>query len=343
MEDGMSFNRREVLKLGAGTTAFAAAVLAQVDVKAQGKPVINLQLGWLLSGNQLGEACAKQLGFYEQEGIELKFQPGGPNIDGVAIVASGKYEAGQVSSSPSLMLAVSQDIPVRCFAVGAQQHPYTFFSLKRNPVREPKDLIGKKVGIQATGVILLKALLAKNKIPESAVQIVASGADMSPLMTGQVDVFTGWQTNTTALRVLGDRRVDMRLWDTGVRLYALPYYATVATLQTKSDLLQKFVRATGKGWEFAYNNPAKAVDQLIKEFPNLNREDELEAVGIMLKYAFGENTKTNGWGTMDPQVWQEQIDLHAELGQFSKRVPKLGEVMTLDILKATEAARPKLG
>ena len=46
------------------------------------------------------------------------------------------------------------------------------------------------------------------------------GADMSPLLTGQVDVVTGWLTNTTALKVLGPDRIDLRLWDSGVRLYA---------------------------------------------------------------------------------------------------------------------------
>jgi NitT/TauT family transport system substrate-binding protein len=336
-------DRRGVLGLGAGAIAFGTGAIVGVDADAQGKPVINLQLGWLLSGNQLGEACAKRLGYYDQEGIALALQPGGPNIDGVAIVASGKFEGGQVSSSPSLMLAVSQDIPIKCFAVGGQQHPYTFFSLKKNPIREPRDLVGKRVGIQATGVILLKALLAKNKIDEKDVTMVVAGADMTPLMTGQVDAFTGWQTNTTALRVLGDQRVDMRLWDTGVKLYALPYYATVQSLQTKADVLNKFVRATARGWEYAYNNRQKAVDLLIEEFPNLKKDDELDAVGTMLKYAFNENTMKNGWGAMDPTVWQEQIDLHAELKQFTKRVPKVDEVMTLDILKATEAARPKLG
>jgi len=339
----MRVDRRQVVKWGAGAMAAGAGGFVDMDADAQGKPVVNLQLGWLLSGNQLGEVCAKRLGYYDQEGISLAFQPGGPNIDGVAIVASGKFEAGQVSSSPSLMLAASQDLPVKCFAVGAQQHPYTFFSLKKNPIREPKDLIGKKVGIQATGVILLKALLAKNGISEKQVTIVTSGAEMTPLMTGQVDTFTGWATNTTALKVLGDQRVDLKLWDTGVRLYALPYYATVHTLQTKADVLQKFVRATAKGWEYAYNNREKAVDLLIKEFPNLNRQDELEAAPEMLKYSFNAATKAGGWGTMDPAVWKEQIDLHEELKQFSKRVPKVGEVMTLDILKATENARPKLG
>lgn len=340
----MTMDRRDMLKWGvAGAAASVAGPLASVTANAQGKPVVNLQLGWLLSGNQLGEACAKAMGFYDAEGIEMKFQAGGPNIDGVAIVASGRFEVGQVSSSPSLMLAASQDIPIKCFAVGCQEHPYTFFSLKKNPIREPKDLIGKKVGIQATGVILLKALLAKNNIPESQVTIVTSGAEMSPLMTGQVDCFTGWQTNTTALRVLGDQRVDMRLWDTGVKLYALPYYATAQTIQTKAEVLAKFLRATAKGWEYAYNNKAQAVDFLIKEFPNLNKADELEAVDVMLKYAFSPNTKANGWGAMDRAIWQEQIDLHDQLKQFTKRVPKVDEVMTLDILKMTDAGRPKIG
>ena len=338
----MFIDRRGFLK-SAG--AAAATGLISVDAHSQGKAVVNMQLGWLLSGNQIGEVCAKQLGYYEQEGLELKFQAGGPNIDGVAVVAAGRFEVGQVSSSPSLMLAASQDIPVVCFAAGAQEHPYAFFSLKKNPIREPKDLIGKKVGIQATGIILLRALLAKNKIPDKDVQIVTLGADMSPVLTGQVDCVTGWLTNTSAMKVLGSDMVAMRLWDTGVRLYALPYYATATTIKTKPDVLAKFLKASGKGWEFAYQqaNRDKAVELLVKEFPNLNAKDEREALDAMLRFSFSPRTRAEGWGTMDPAVWQEQISLYAELGQFSKRVPKLEEVMTLDILKMTADSRPKIG
>ena len=338
------FNRRSVIK-GALAAAGAAGIgpVLSFESRSEGRSVLNMQLGWLLSGNQLGEVCAKALGYYEAEGIDLKFQPGGPNIDGVAVVAAGRFEIGQVSSSPSLMLAVSQDIPIKCFAAGAQIHPYTFFSLKKNPVRAPKDLIGKKVGIQSTGVILLRALLAKNKIAEKDVTIIPIGADMAPLLTGQVDVVTGWLTNTTALKVLGDQRVEMRLWDTGVRLYALPYYATVDTLSKKPELMAKFLRATSKGWAFARGEPEQAVGYLVKEFPNLNRDDEIDAAKVMLQYAFSNTTRTEGWGAMDPAVWQEQISLYAELGQFSKRVPLVDEVMTLEILKMTADSRAKLG
>jgi NitT/TauT family transport system substrate-binding protein len=334
-------SRRSLLSTSA---AAISSAFISIDAHAQ-RPIINMQLGWLLSGNQIGEVCAKQLGYYEQEGIEMRFQAGGPNIDGVAVVAAGRYEVGQVSSSPSLMLAASQDIPVVCFAAGLQEHPYAFFSLKKNPIREPKDLVGKKVGIQATGVILLKALLAKNKIPDKEVQIVTLGADMSPVLTGQVDCVTGWLTNTTAIKVLGSEMVSMRLWDTGVKLYALPYYATANTIRTRGDVLAKYLRASGKGWEFAYQpaNRDKAVEMLVKEFPNLKAEDERVSLDTQLKFGFSPRTKAEGWGTMDPAIWQDQINIYAELGQFSKRVPKLEEVMTLDILKMTADSRPKIG
>ena len=86
-----------------------------------------------------------------------------------------------------------------------------------------------------------------------------------------------------------------------------------------------------------------AADLMVKEYPNLNRDDAKISIDALMKYAFNDLTKTQGWGSMDPAVWQEQINLHDELKQFSKRVPKVDEVMTLDVLRATESARPKIG
>jgi NitT/TauT family transport system substrate-binding protein len=335
--------RRQVLKasLVGGGLAATGNFLSIGAASAADKVNLNLQLGWLVGGNQMGEVVAKRMGYYDQEGLNVTIQPGGPNVDGVAVVASGRYEMGQVSSSPSVMLAVSQGLPIRCFAVGAQRHPYSYFSLARKPVRTPADLVGKKVGIQPTAAVLLRALLAKNKIAEKDVNIIPIGADMTPLMTGQVDVVTGWLTNTTALKVLGKDRVDMTLWDSGVKLYALPYYANTKTLQSQPQALEAFLRATSRGWHYAAANRDQAVDMLVKEYPNLQREDERVALETMLQYSYGELTKTQGWGAMDPAVWQDQINLYSQLGQFTAGAPKLNDVITMDILKATQAARLK--
>ncbi len=339
----ISFNRRKLLK-GSAATGFAAAGLLPSGGFAQAKTqTINMQLGWLAGNNQIGEIAAKYMGFFEAEKLNVVIQPGGPSIDGVAIVASGRYELGQISSSPSLMLAASQKIPVMSFATGLQRHPYAYFSLPKKPVRTPKDLIGKKVGIQATAKVLLNALMKKNGIGEKDLEIVIIGSEMTPILTGQCDVVSGWVTNTTTLKPLGPDRIDLFLWDTGVRLYALPYYATKDTIEKKSDMLIAFTRAVSKGWEYALNNTEKTVDFLVKEYPNLKHDDEVAGSKALLKFAFNANTKANGWGVFDPAVWAEQIKMYDDLKQFSAGPPKLEDVITTKILDATKANRPKIG
>ena len=160
-------------------------------------------------------------------------------------------------------------------------------------------------------------MLKKNDIAEKDLEIVIIGSEMTPILTGQTDVVSGWITNTTTLKPLGPDRIDLRLWDTGVRLYALPYYATKDTIEKKADMLAAYTRAVSKGWEYALKNTEKSVDFLVKEYPNLKRDDEIEGSKALLTFAFNANTAANGWGAFDPAVWSEQIKLYDDLKQFS--------------------------
>jgi NitT/TauT family transport system substrate-binding protein len=335
---------RRTMLTGAGATVAAASALLPSGGFAQPKTqTVRMQLGWLYGNGQVGEVVARHMGYFEEEKLNVVVQPGGPSIDGVAIVASGRAEVGQVSSSPSLMLAASQKIPIQCFAAGLQEHPFTFVSLPKKPIRTPKDMVGKKIGIQATAKILLVAMLKKHGLEEKDVEIVVIGSDMAPVLTGQVDAISAWLTATTALKVLGPEIVKLRLWDNGVKLYAQPQYATRETLEKKPELVAGFLRAVAKGWGYTHANPEKAADFLVKEMPQLKRDDELEAVKVQNGYAFNAETKAKGWGTMDPAVWAEQIALYDGLKQFTAGAPKLEDVVTTKILDATKDVRPKIG
>ena len=102
MSASSHLSRRRLLGATAAAGGLASAgALLSMNALAQNKVKVNMQLGWIAGGNQIAEVAAKRLGYYEQEGIDFAIQPGGPSIDGVAIVASGRFEVGQVSSSPS--------------------------------------------------------------------------------------------------------------------------------------------------------------------------------------------------------------------------------------------------
>lgn len=342
---GSGLNRRALLK-SAGAAAGAACAGTFVSIErafAQDMFHVTMQLGWLASNGILGEVVANKKGFFADEGLTLDIVPGGPNVDGVASVASGRANLGQISSSPSLMLARSAGLPVTAIATGYQKHPFTYFSLKSNPVNKPSDMIGKKIATNGTARILLEALLAANDITEDQLEIMVMGSDMGPLMTGQVDVVTGWNTNTSALKILGDQRVDLTLWDGGVQLYAYPYYTNDTTLAENREQVNGMIRAISKGWGYAYENREEAVDILLEAYPNLNREDELATVDLVLSYVFDAKTAENGWGTMDRANWERQIEMYEDLGQFENDPPKVDDIMTMSVLEATADARPKLG
>ena len=340
-----SLKRREFLTTGAlalGGLATGGRLLSITPAQAA-ETTINMQLGWLASNGIAGEIVANTQGYYAEEGVKLEITPGGPNIDGVASVASGRAQIGQLSSSPSLMLARSAGIPIKCIAAGYQQHPFTYFSLSDNPIRTPQDMVGKTVATQPTAKILLRALLAKNNIAEDQVEVVNMGSDMNQLMTGQVQAVTGWLTNTNALKILGDKRVDMRLWDTGIQLYANVYYTTDEMLDQHADALTGFLRASARGWGYAKDNPEQAVDMLVAAYPNLNRESELAAIDKVLGFSFNDQTASKGWGTMEKANWQDQIDIYAALNQFKGDVPAVDDVMTTAILDGTADIRMKVG
>src|SRR5690606_9352399 len=106
-----------------------------------------------------------------------------------------------------------------------------------------------------------------------------------------------------------------------------------------AEMVASFMRAAARGWAYAYENPEGAVDLLVKEYSNLDREDELVAAKIFLEYVFTDATAKDGWGTFDPEIWQRQITLYDELGEFSAGAPELDEVITTAILEATAEAR----
>jgi len=338
-------NRRHFMSHTAafGGLAAASSLVGIRAGRAKDVAKVKMQLGWLASNGVLGEVAAIKKGFFEEEGVELEIVPGGPSVDGVAGVASGQSATGQISSSPSVMLARSAGMPVKAFLSGYQKHPFTYFSLKTKAIRTPKDMVGKTIATQPTAFILLRALLAQNGIAEDQVKMVNMGSDMNQLITGQADAVTGWLTNVNALDVLGDNRVDMMLWDSGLQLYANVYYTTDDQIDQHADVLERFTRAAAKGWGYVRDNQQEAVEFLCETYPNLDKPSELRAVGPCVEFSFGATTKASGWGAMTRENWAAQIKAYADLKQFTGTVPTVDDVANFTILEATSDIRKQVG
>ena len=338
---------------GGGTTTSAASAPSTSAAGSTAGPAssagsgaaskVDYQIAWVGDNGALGDVVAFQKGWYKDAGLDLTFRPGGPSIDPITTAASGAVTFAQTSSSPAIMLGRSQGLPIKAFAAGLQSWPWAMLSLPKNPVRKPADLIGKTVGTQSTGQILVQAVLAKNNIDPSKVKVQVVGSDVTPLVTGRIDVFTGWTTNLQAYEPLGPDYLTMTIADAGIKSYANLYIASDNVLEHRADDLKAFLEATAKGWDYARQNPDEAVDLLMKQFTGLQKDAQVAAGKKLMTYMFNDTTAQQGWGIMNVENWQSQLDLWAQLKQFKGATPKVADVMTLDILNATAAQRPKVG
>src|SRR6266849_6803611 len=95
------------LALGSGLARAAAAAKPES---------VTMRLGWLANAQYAGDFVALDKGWFKERGIDLRIDPGGPNIDPISLTAAGSNTVGNVASIAALLLARSNGLPVKAFA-----------------------------------------------------------------------------------------------------------------------------------------------------------------------------------------------------------------------------------
>lgn len=340
----LKINRRQMLTHGAGAiAAFAGGIQLVLPAHAGDAAKVVIKYDWLMSNGQIGDIIAAEKGFFSEAGLEVEFSPGGPNSATVPPVVSGDALLGQFSDGAQLFNARAGGVPVKIIAAGFRTGPYAFTSKPSMPLRSVDDLRGMKIGIQPTARFIIDAIAAKNNIPIEELTIVNVGFDKGPLVNGDVDAIGGWITNTQALSIVGDDRIDLLVSDLGLDGYSEVYFATDTAIADHSDTLAAFIGAVAKGWGWVYDNPEEAVKIMVGAVDGLDLGWELKTIDLILKLSFDANTASSGWGTFDPASIEAQIALFDKIGQYPDGRPDLADVQTTKILEMTADKRPKLG
>ena len=338
-------NRRSfVTTATSGVAAFAGGIqliLPKGAHAANAKVIIKYD--WLVSNGQIGDVVAVEKGYFNDAGLDVEFSPGGPNSATVPPVISGDATLGQFSETSQLFNARASGIPIKILACGYRTGPYAFTSKPDKPLRGVADLHNVTIGIQPTARFIIDAIAAKNGIDINDLNVVNVGFDKGPLVRGEVDAIGGWITNTQALSVVGDDRIDLLVSDLGLPSYADVYFATDQAVEENADVLSRFIGAVAKGWGWTYRNPEEAVNVLVGAHDGLDLGWELKTIDLVLGLSFDKNTARDGWGTFDPASLETQIALFDSIGQYEGGRPSLQDVHTTKILEMTAGVRPKLG
>ena len=274
---------------------------------------MTILLDWLPNTNHTGLYAAKDKGYFKAEGLDVTImQPGEGGTS--QLLAAGKGDFG-VSYQEEVTIARSQDIPVVALAAVIQHNTSGFASPVEKGIKTPRDFEGKSYGGWGSPAetAIIKVLMDKYDADINTVEMVNIGSnDFFTSMHKGVDfamIYWGWTGIEAELRDLDLNFIKMRDENPALDFYTPVLIANEKMVTEKPELVEKFIRACSKGYQFAIENPEEAAQLLLDNVPDLDRE----LVMASQEYLANEyQADAPRWGEMKREIWKNYADFMYE-------------------------------
>jgi NitT/TauT family transport system substrate-binding protein len=247
---------------------------------------LKLTLNFLAGGPQAGFTYAKELGYYDEVGLDVTIEEGQGSATTSQLVATGGTEIGFADAAAAMSVR-SQGGEVKIVAPILQTNGFAIISLAETGITTPEDLIGKTIAVQpgSAQTALLDAIFAANNISQDDVEIVNidPAALVGTLLEGDVDaILGGADFQSVQIRDLGFEINEIYYRDAGVPTVGLSMVVNDQYIADNPDVVARFVEASLRGWDAARENPEAAAQSLVDTFISGDLEQILKQLQVDL-------------------------------------------------------------
>ena len=146
--DSLALPRRAFLRAGGAALAGASMTLARPAIAQSLRPV-KLTLPWLANGSTLFTYVAKNQGFFKRRGLDVSIARGFGSVAAAQAIGAGEFDFGFVFAGGTI-LGAARGLPLVALATLGYDATMGIALRADSPIREPKNLEGKKIGIVPT-------------------------------------------------------------------------------------------------------------------------------------------------------------------------------------------------
>lgn len=302
----------QALKNGLRLLAGAFAIALSLPAAAQDK--MQLQLNWFHLADHSPIYLALKKGYYKEENIDLTVLRGSGSADAAKKIDLGQADVG-IADAPTVLTAISKGANLKMVAVVYDKAGNNVFFRKSANIKTPKDLVGKKIAVPPADShrVLWPAFAAINGIDPASVTLVNIKPEGKQAIVaasevdGSFDLYTSyaiWE------KVLGKGEVGHLLWaDYGLPIYGHTYFVNNELLQKNPKLVERFLRATHKGWRDAKADPKASIGAMVDMVPGLDGPTLLATMPQILDLCVTERSAKNGLGWIEPELMQKTMDI----------------------------------
>lgn len=302
---------------------------------------ITFSLDFITLGRHAPFYVAIEKGYYKEEGLNVNIIPAKGTAQGIQNVESGIAQLG-FTDIASLVVARAEGSTVKAVAVIYQKAPFCFFSLDPGAnVTKLKDLEGLKVGSNTGSYItnIARAMMRKEGLDPNKLQMesIEPSARIAMLVTEKIPAIDFFIITKPAMeRAVKDKKVVTFLFaDHGLDLYSNGIGAKESYLKENPEIVKGFVKATLRGYQYAFLHKQESAEIIQKYAKALNNEITVEELKIVEDLTVTPDVKKDGIGSFTAARMKTSVDWMAENGGFSKeKAPKPQDLYDFGYLPA---------
>lgn len=261
-----------------------------------------------------GYYIAKEKGYYEKAGLDVKIKEFKEGINVVDDVLSGKSTYGVNCSS--LVHDRIENKKVVALAAILQHSPVSLIIPQNSNIKTITDLKNKKI-MQCEKCIKncsILCMLAKDKVYPKDIQIVRNCFSIKDFIDKKADAYAVYLSDQPYQ--LKKKNIQYNLFtpcDYGFDFYGDMIFTSEEELKKNPQRTRKFIEATLKGWRYAFDHIDETIELILKKYNTQKRSyDALFYEADILKKFSG--IKEGNFGEINQEKIKSIVRIHSLIG-----------------------------
>ena len=268
---------------------------------SNGLTKVVLQTDWYPQPEHGGFYTALVKGYYQDEGLDVTIQPGGPFVSAEQQIATNTAQFA-MGSSDRVLEAYSSGQPLYAVAATLQHDPQGIMMHKDSPVHSFADLDGHTIAIKPAST-WFSYLAARYKLTH--IREIPANFSIASFVHDPGYMQQAFATSEPYFaRKAGAETRFLLVSDTGYNPYRV-MFTSKSFAQQHPEVVAKFVRASLRGWRDYLSDPGPANAEIARLNPAMS-PDWMQFSWQALKddhFVTGEDLSGADIGKMDPARW----------------------------------------
>ncbi len=300
-------------KIGVMGLTFMVLIVSQTTIKANEN--LSLQLLWKNQFEFAGFYIAKEKGFYKDLGLDVEIKEYQFGVDIVNDVANQKSDIGIGRTSLILEKLNGKDISLLFSTF--QSSPHVLIGKKRDDLQKIEDFKNKKImySDDLESIAAISAMMKVGNIKTADYIKLPHSFNIEDVINGKTDLMSVYMSNEPF--ELMRQNIEFTLFnpkDYGFDFYSDIAFTSSTYLEKNEKNIQKFIKASQKGWEYAFAHIDETAEIILKNYNTQHKSKDalIYEAKILKELAFQKNIP---FGTITYERVEELANLYRLMGK----------------------------